>query len=88
MDADEAGKPDFDFRLSMLPPWAQRAALSRPSMAEVGPRQMMVSDDSETAQRGKTAEGKWAEVSQNSHCVVVVIVVVMLLSSEDRRIWS
>ena len=49
---------DFDFRLSMLPTWAQNAALSRPSMAQV----TFNNPKTEKRVNLKGAEGKWAEV--------------------------
>lgn len=54
----EPNQPDFDFRLSMLPVWARKAALSRPSVAQHA--KSMHTDS--TSATSKTAEGRWAEV--------------------------
>lgn len=56
-------QPDFDFRLSMLPAWAQKAAMSRPSVAG---QVKDFSVNSATDGGTKTVEGKWAEVCRIS----------------------
>ncbi len=59
----ESEQPDFDFRLSMLPTWARKAAMSRPSMAQhAAARDLKRVHSAESAISSRTAEGKWAEV--------------------------
>ena len=53
-------QPDFDFRLSMLPTWARKAAMSRPSMAQEASKGLQRVHSAESGIR--MAEGKWAEV--------------------------
>lgn len=57
-------QPDFDFRLSMLPTWAQKAAMSRPSVAQQASKGLQRVHSAESGIR--MAEGKWAEV-----CVIL-----------------
>ena len=61
-DEEPLEQTDFDFRLSMLPEWAQKAALSRPSVAlsSAGKTSNQQKDNQPQA-RG--AEGRWEEVS-------------------------
>lgn len=57
----ESEQPDFDFRLSMLPVWARKAAMSRPSVAqEEASKGLQRVHSAESGIR--TVEGKWAEV--------------------------
>ena len=62
-------QPDFDFQLNMLPVWAQKAALSRPSVAQqaASSKEHLSSDSSGTTHSvgSRMAEGKWAEVRMN-----------------------
>ena len=55
-------QPDFDFQLSMLPVWAQKAALSRPSVAQQAAASKEYSGGTAPAVGSRLAEGKWAEV--------------------------
>lgn len=69
----EPTQPDFDFRLSMLPVWARKAALSRQSVAQHAASKGMRSLDSAppVASIGsRIAEGRWAEV-QLPWCIAV-----------------
>lgn len=64
----EAEQPDFDFRLSMLPAWARKVALSRPSVAQQQQQQQASKDlkrvhSAESGVPSRLAEGKWAEVN-------------------------
>lgn len=61
----EPNQPDFDFRLSMLPIWARKAALSRPSVAQHAASRGMhspVSAGHMASIGSRLAEGRWAEV--------------------------
>lgn len=66
---------EIEFRLSQLPPWAQKQMLSRPSVAQsvssasaaassAGGGLSKPSDTGETA--AAPLEGKWAQVSSTS----------------------
>ena len=57
---DPTDQADFDFRLSMLPEWAQKAALSRPSVAHMAEKVTTKRKDS-----GPVAGGRWEEVSMS-----------------------
>ena len=56
----EPMQPDFDFRLSMLPVWARKVAMSRPSVAQQAGSNSSATPM--TTSSSRTAEGKWAEV--------------------------
>lgn len=56
----ESEQPDFDFRLSLLPVWARKAAMSRPSVAQQASKGLQRVHSAESGIR--MAEGKWAEV--------------------------
>ncbi len=66
MEGGDLEQPDFDFQLNMLPVWAQKAALSRPSVAQqaAASKELLSSDSAGTipSVSSKIAEGKWAEV--------------------------
>ncbi len=61
-DTDSTDQADFDFRLSMLPEWAQKAALSRPSVAHMAASKGGVSSRKDSGLLSKAAGGKWEEV--------------------------
>jgi len=66
-DVEPVEQGDFDFRLSMLPEWAQKAALSRPSVALASKK--ISSQKKDNQPQAKGAAGRWEEVSG---CVVMV----------------
>lgn len=62
----ESDQPDFDFRLSMLPAWARKMAMSRPSVMPQADLRRVHSVDSITTEAPSTSrsvEGRWAEVN-------------------------
>ena len=74
-DADSASdnQAKFNFRLSVLPMWAQKAALSRPSVAQQASarhQHRTVSEKNENIS-SKMADGKWESVSERV-CVLLV----------------
>ena len=54
--------PDFDFRLSMLPIWARKVALSRPSVAQQAGSKSIMGSAHVTSVSSRMAEGRWKEV--------------------------
>ena len=59
-------QPDFDFRLSMLPVWARKMAMSRPSVVPQADLLRVHSVESVTTDspsNPRSVEGRWAEVN-------------------------
>lgn len=75
----ESEQPDFDFRLSMLPVWARKAAMSRPSVAQQASKGLQRVHSAESGMR--TAEGKWAEVRimvvAGQYAIIIVCVCII-----------
>ena len=67
---EDMEQPDFEFKLSMLPVWAQKAALSRPSVAQQAAAASFSKEFSSgsggtiPSVGSRVAEGKWAEVRE------------------------
>lgn len=80
----ESEQPDFDFRLSMLPIWARKAAMSRPSVAQQASKGVQRVHSAESGIR--TAEGKWAEVSIMGCSRVNVATCVLLQRVEGSQL--
>lgn len=67
----ESDQPDFDFRLSMLPAWARKMAMSRPSVAPHADLRRVHSAESVNATEppiSRSVEGRWAEVNYHRKC--------------------
>ena len=67
-DEEEPQAASFEFRLSTLPVWAQKVAMSRPSMAEQLERGSGHKKTPSDLAPPKKAEGKWAEVQSCCCC--------------------
>jgi hypothetical protein len=78
----ESEQPDFDFRLSMLPPWARKVAMSRPSVAQQASKGLQRVHSAESGIK-INAEGKWAEVCliHSAHCMSATMVVSVIAES-------